>query len=115
MLVLAATLVAAPLTAQQGKAKPNPRTASARISEDSARAIALAQVPGGRVIEAELEKEHGKLIWSFDVKVVGKSGVEEVQIDATSGALVSHEHESPKAEAKERAAELAKKRPPSPR
>ncbi|MEO8621224.1 MAG: hypothetical protein ABI625_09170 [bacterium] len=32
------------------------------------------------------------------MKVAGKSGIDEVNIDALSGKLVSHEHESPAAE-----------------
>ena len=79
--------------------------AAAKVSEDSARVIALAAVPGATVKDGELEKEKGKLIWSFDLKVAGKKGVEEVQVDAITGKIVSREHESVAAETKEAAAE----------
>ncbi|MHB1310937.1 MAG: PepSY domain-containing protein [Gemmatimonadaceae bacterium] len=75
--------------------------ATAKVSEESARAIALKAVPGATVKEGELEKENGKLIWSFDLKVAGKKGVEEVQVDAITGKVVSREHESDAVEKKE--------------
>jgi uncharacterized membrane protein YkoI len=54
---------------------------------------ALARVPGGRITEAEFE-EDGRLLYSFDIRVEGRSGVEEVQVDARTGEVVSIEHES---------------------
>jgi hypothetical protein len=68
--------------------------AQATFSLDSARALALRTVPGGTIRSSELEQEHGKLIYSFDVKVPGKRGIEEVNIDAKSGAVVGREHEN---------------------
>jgi uncharacterized membrane protein YkoI len=68
-----------------------------------AEATALKEVPGGKVANHELEREKGKLIYSFDFKVAGKSGIDEVNIDAMTGALVDKSHESPKDEAKEAA------------
>ncbi|HEX8850824.1 MAG TPA: PepSY domain-containing protein [Gemmatimonadaceae bacterium] len=79
--------------------------AQATIGADSAQAIALAQVPNGRVREAELENEQGTLVYSYDIKVRGKSGVEEVLVDAKTGAVVSTKHESAAAERKEMAGE----------
>jgi hypothetical protein len=73
----------------------------ARVSMKTARATALAKVPGGKVQAAELEREHGMLIYSFDIRVPGKSGIEEVQVDAIHGAVVSMAHEGPQAERKE--------------
>ncbi|NUO65176.1 MAG: PepSY domain-containing protein [Gemmatimonadaceae bacterium] len=83
--------------------------AQATISADSAQTIALAQVPNGRVREAELENEKGTLVYSYDVKAPGKSGVEEVLVDAKTGAVVSQTHESAAAEKKEMAAEKGTK------
>ena len=73
----------------------------AKVSMKTARATALAKVPGGKIVAAELERQHGKLIYSFDIRVAGKSGIEEVQVDAINGDVVSMAHESPKAERKE--------------
>jgi uncharacterized membrane protein YkoI len=80
----------------------------AKISMKTARATALKEVPNGKVRKAELERENGKLIYSFTIKVAGKTGVEEVNVDATTGAVVAHEHETPKSEKKEEAAEKKK-------
>lgn len=77
----------------------------AKISEDSAAAIARAKVPNGTIQSVELEHEHAKLIYSYDIKVAGKSGIEEVNVNAMDGTVVGVEHESPSAEKKEAAAE----------
>lgn len=79
--------------------------AQATLSGDSAIAIALAQVPGGTIREAELENEHHRLIYSFDVKVAGKPGITEVNVDAKTGAVVGLSHEGPADKATERAKE----------
>lgn len=79
------------------------------IAMDRARQTALALVPHGRVVSAELEREHGRRIYSFDIRKGGRSGIEEVQIDAYSGKLVSHVHETPADERREKRAD-AKRR-----
>ena len=44
----------------------------------------------GKVIEAELEKKHGKAVW--EVEIVGEDGkVTEVHVDADSGAVIDTE------------------------
>lgn len=91
-------------TALGAQARPS-LVSQARVTKDSAQKLALAQVPGGRVKSAELEREHGKLIWSFDIGVAGKTGIDEVQIDAVTGALVSNVHETPAMESAEAAAD----------
>jgi uncharacterized membrane protein YkoI len=82
----------------------------AKIAEADARKTALAEVPGGKVQSHELERENGRLIYSYDIKVTGKSGVEEVNVDAMTGQIVAHEHEDAKAEAKEKRAEAKGKK-----
>ncbi|MDP9120975.1 MAG: PepSY domain-containing protein [Acidobacteriota bacterium] len=74
----------------------------ATVTLDAARATALAQVPGATVKSEELEREHGKLIYSFDLQVPGKSGVEEVNVSATDGKVVARKHETAKAESREK-------------
>ncbi len=93
-------LLAGGLLAQHPARKPHPR-----IKEAQARATALAQVPGAAVRSHELEFEKGRWIYSYDLKVKGKTGIEEVNVDAMTGKVVAVEHENPKAEAKEKAAE----------
>ena len=80
----------------------------ATVAEAAARKTALAAVPGGKVQSHELERENGRLIYSYDIKVAGKSGVEEVNVDAKTGEIVAREHEDAKAEAKEKKAEAKK-------
>jgi len=75
----------------------------AKITLEAARATALAKVPGGTVKSEELEREHGKLIYSFDIQVPGKSGVEEVNVSAITGKVLAKKHESARTEKKEEA------------
>lgn len=70
----------------------------AKITEDSARKVALARIPNGVVKSAELEHEQKKLVYSFDITVPGKDGAEEVLVNALNGHVVSIKHESAKAE-----------------
>ena len=72
--------------------------AEAKVSEADAIATAEKVVPNGKIESAEIEREGGKLVYSFDVKAPHKSGVEEVQVDAATGSVVKKEHESAKAE-----------------
>lgn len=83
----------------------------AKISEDSAAAIARSKVPNGKIQSVELEEEKGNLIYSYDIKVPGKSGIEEVNVSAVDGSVIGVEHESPDTEKKEAAAEKKAKKP----
>jgi uncharacterized membrane protein YkoI len=82
----------------------------AKISEKTARATALKEVPNGKIKSSELERENGKLIYSFDIAVAGKTGIEEVNVDAVDGSIVAHEHETAAAEKKEAAQEKKAKK-----
>lgn len=79
--------------------------AEAKVREGSARVTALARVPNGAVKSEELERENGHLIYSYDITVQGKSGIEEVAVDALTGKVLSVKHETAKDEGKEAAAE----------
>ena len=88
----------------------------AHMTMADARAMALKTVPNATIQAGEIEREGGKLIYSFDMKVPGKSGIDEVNIDAMTGTLVSHQHETPKderaeAKADAKAAKAAKSKP----
>jgi uncharacterized membrane protein YkoI len=76
--------------------------AQAKISKEQAQQIALAKAPGGTVKEAELEKEKGKLIWSFDIATPGSKDITEVGVDAITGDVVSVESETPEQQKKEK-------------
>ena len=81
----------------------------AKISMSRAREIALGKVPGGKIESAELEREHGKLIYSFDIKT-DKPGVTEVNVDAKSGKVLSTKQETPAKEAAEKKQEAKEKK-----
>ncbi len=80
----------------------------AKISADAATAAAQAKVSKGKIVSAEIEEENGKLIFSFDIKTEGKTGIDEVNVDAVSGKVLSVQHETPKDEADEAAADKKK-------
>ena len=77
--------------------------AQAKITQEQAAKIALAKVPNGKIESAELEKEHRKLIWSFDISVPKSKNITEVQVNAKTGKIVSTKVETPEEQAKEAA------------
>jgi uncharacterized membrane protein YkoI len=77
--------------------------AEARISEEAAQKTALAQEPKGTIKESELEKEHGKLVWSFDIALPGTKDITEIQVDAKTGKIVATEIETAADQAREKA------------
>ncbi len=71
-----------------------PPKSAAKLTEDQAKAIATAKVPGD-IKESELEREHGHLIYSIEIKPTGQAkGVKEVNVDAIDGSIVNIEDES---------------------
>lgn len=115
-LLLAAPLLFLPQAASAQAVSIKEETpgllAQAKITGDSALKLARKRVPNSTMKSGELEKEHGKLVFSFDLAVSGKPGIEEVQVDAVTGAIVSVEHESPEDEAKEARHEHEKDKKP---
>ena len=79
----------------------------AKISLEDARATALKKVPG-EIKEEELEKENGKLVYSFDIQATGQKDITEVQVSAIDGTIVSVEKEDAASEAKEKKQEAPK-------
>jgi uncharacterized membrane protein YkoI len=65
--------------------------AAAKIRIDQAIKTASEEVQG-TVVEAELEKKHGKIVWEVEV-VTAENKVMEVHIDADSGAVIDVEEE----------------------
>ena len=65
--------------------------------------------PSNRV-NSRLEKENGKLVWSFDISKPGDKNITEIHVDAISGAISSVETETPENEAKEKAEKEKKKK-----
>jgi uncharacterized membrane protein YkoI len=76
--------------------------AEAKISRADAQKTALSRVPGGVVKESEIEKEHGRLVWSFDIATPGSKDITEIEVDAQTGVVVAVETEPAGKEAKEK-------------
>ena len=81
----------------------------AKITREAAGKIALAKVPSGTIKSAELEQEHGALVWSFDIATPKSRDIHEILVNARTGAIVHTELESPKAQAREAEADKAEK------
>lgn len=110
--LLFAAAAFAPLAAQGPQPKykrdlPAKLLKQATVAEADAAKTAAAKIPNGAIRAVELENEGGKLIYSYELKVPGRSGIEEVNVDAKTGAVVNTEHEGRGAEAKEARAEKA--------
>ncbi len=77
------------------------REMHAKIGTEQARETALRAVPG-TVKESDLETEHGRLIYSFEIKRPGQRGITEVNVSAMDGSIVDihreHAGKSRKAE-----------------
>ena len=73
---------------QADTAAPEPK-----IGLEAARNTALTRIPG-KVVEEELEQEHGRLVYSFEIQPTG-AGVKlkEVHVDANDGSIVAVEDE----------------------
>ena len=80
----------------------------AKVTAEAAIVTAQARLPKAKFDAGELEEEGGKLIYSFDFKTDGKTGIDEVNVDAMTGKVLSVAHESPEDEAKEAKADKAK-------
>lgn len=100
---------AAKICAQETEEKPDTKLAKqAKVTMAAARATALRRAPG-KVEDAELEKEKGKLVYSFDIR--SKNGsIMEVWVDAKTGKVVHVSKENAADEAKEKAEEMKVKK-----
>ncbi|HWW61200.1 MAG TPA: PepSY domain-containing protein [Thermoanaerobaculia bacterium] len=74
--------------------------AKPKITMKQARAIALKKAPGA-VKSEELENEHGKLIYSFDI-ATSANAITEVNVDALNGKIVAVQQENAAKEAAEK-------------
>jgi uncharacterized membrane protein YkoI len=94
VLFTAGTLAAAGIAyggekERTGKAE---MAAAAKVTIDQAIKTASEKV-SGKIIEAELETTHHKLVWDVDIVTADKK-VMEVHIDAETGAVIDVEEET---------------------
>ena len=80
----------------------------AKISKERAQEVALKRAPGN-VESSELEREHGRLVYSFDIRNA-KGTIDEVQVSAITGRVVRVEHETSKQEEAEKRTEAKEKK-----
>jgi hypothetical protein len=91
----------------QNKASQAALSKEAKITREQAQKAALAKEPG-KVQEGELEREKGRLIYSFDIKMA--DGIHEVNVDAMTGEVIEDTVEGAAAEAAEKAADKKQKK-----
>lgn len=82
------------------------KTPKPKLTRAKAEAIALTKAKG-TVESAELEKEHGALVWSFDIRTA--SDITEVLVNANDGSIVAVQHENAAQEKAEKAKEAKEK------
>ena len=81
----------------------------AKVTPAEAQKAALAKIKASstKIESSELEVEQGCLVYSFDIAVFGKPGIEEFMVDAGTGKILSHKHESAKQEVAEQTKDKA--------
>lgn len=82
---------------------PDSLAKAATVTEMAATATAQKRIPKGTIQAMELERENGHLMYSYDFKVAGKSGIDEVNVDAMTGKVLHVAHEGRAQEKKEAA------------
>lgn len=86
----------------------------AKVTPEQAQTAVRTRFPTAVFKAGEIERENGKLIYSFDLEVPGTKGVEEVHVDGATGKVLRSEHEDPKHEPRAKAGPRpVPKRPPA--
>src|SRR5262249_20787149 len=98
-LVLSSAIVVSYTTDAQKAARLETEATITRVEAEK---IALAKVPGGSLKEPAIQKENGRVVWSFDVATPGTAHISEVQVDAMSGEVATMEKENPAHKAKQK-------------
>jgi uncharacterized membrane protein YkoI len=83
----AATLSAQDTTQAPMRNVPDSLVAKAKVTEDSARAVAMKRVPG-TVQSTTLERKKGRLVYEFGIQRAGRTGTTKVTVSAMSGKVV---------------------------
>jgi hypothetical protein len=91
----------------ESKSSQDALSKEAKVTMEQAQKTALAK-EAGEIKSKELEREKGRLIYSFDIKTA--DGIHEVNIDAMTGEVVEDTVESAAAEGKEKAADKKQKK-----
>jgi uncharacterized membrane protein YkoI len=105
ILTVGFALVVGAVTTVQAQPSEAQLMKETKVTKSRAEKTAITKVPDGIIKSAELEREHGLLIWSFDIAKPGTKKITEVQVDAKTGKIASVKTETPKDQATEAAAE----------
>ena len=105
ILTVGFALVVAAVTTVQAQPSEARLMKETKVAKSRAEKTALTKVPDGIIKSAELEREHGLLIWSFDIAKPDTKNITEVQVDAKTGKIASVKIEILKDQATEAAAE----------
>jgi uncharacterized membrane protein YkoI len=68
---------------------PDSLLSQVKVSEDSARGLALARVPNGTLQAIVLERRRGTLVWSFAIRDPAKSRNTEIYVNAMDGSIMN--------------------------
>ena len=106
LVTFSATAAGLPCSIQPPKGTPDSALAGmAKVTEADAQKTALRGFADfaspASIAASELESEDGCLIYSFDIRVAGAKGIDEVAIDAGTGKVLSRKHETAEQEADE--------------
>jgi uncharacterized membrane protein YkoI len=107
-LLTGGSLAMAKSAGQEDNANEAKLAKQAKITKEQAQEIAMKRAPG-TVESGELEREHGRLVYSFDIRNA-RGTIDEVQVSAITGKVVRVEHENKKQEAAEKRKEAKEKK-----
>ena len=95
-LTVVAALCAAGNLAAQERNVPDSLVGKSKISEDSARAVALKRVPG-EVESVALGKMRTRLVYTFEIKRTGRQDLTKVEVNAATGHVIAVAREGTRA------------------
>ncbi len=89
LVLLAFSMCTLALSAARADSPANSKLRrEAKLTQAQAEKIALKRTLGGTAKSGELEREHGHLVWSFDIAKQHSRDIIEVLVDAKDGAIV---------------------------
>ena len=76
-------------TTRQARGTQRSAQANVAVSRDSARTIALAQVPNAKVRSEKLQRHQGKLVYAFSLRAQGQTRSQRLYVDANTGEVTT--------------------------
>ncbi len=96
LAVIALAVVGASAGAQEVYVKemPDSLVRRAKIEEAIAAETAHKRLPKGHIEHVVLHTENGRLVYLYNVRTEGKSGLDEVRVSAVTGKVIGIHHEA---------------------